>query len=212
MKVRQTSVEAPRLDFLIEVLTILATSFLFNIIPFAGPSNLLIASNAAVLASVDPWIVGLFVAIGSATAKFIHYLVMFFVGKHVSKERRKRLDENSEEIKRWAMPALFIVAATPLPDEPVVIPLGLLKYNPGKLFIAYFAGKLLIGVVGAYLGIYALQMFGSMLTRDIFIILSIIATVIITIVFLKVDLKKLAERILKRKIDFVPNKGEDTRE
>ena len=136
-------------------MTILATSFLFNIIPFAGPSNLLIASNAAVLASVEPYIVGIMVAIGSATAKFIHYLVMFFLGKHVSKERRKRLDENSEEIKKWAMPALFIVAATPLPDEPVVIPLGLLKYNPGKLFLAYFAGKLLIGVVGAYLGIYA---------------------------------------------------------
>lgn len=152
------------------------------------------------------------VATGSATAKFIHYLVMFFIGKHVSKERRKRLDENSEEIKKWAIPALFIVAATPLPDEPVVIPLGLLKYNPGKLFLAYFAGKLLIGVVGAYLGIYALQMFGSMFTQEVFIILSIVATVVITIVFLKVDIKKLAERILKRKIEFIPSKGEETRE
>lgn len=180
-------------------------SFLFNIIPFAGPSNLLIASNAAILANVDPWIVGLFVAIGSATAKFIHYLVMFFLGKHLSKVRRKRLDENSEKIKRWAMPALFIVAATPLPDEPIVIPLGLLKYNPGKLFLAYFAGKLLIGVVGAYLGIYAHQMFGSLINNEVYIILSIVATIIITIVFLKVDIRKLAERILKRKIEVIPS-------
>jgi membrane protein DedA with SNARE-associated domain len=211
MKVLPTSVEARPLDFLLEVLTILVTSFIFNLIPFAGPSNLLIASNAAVLASVEPYIVGIMVATGSATAKFIHYLVMFFLGKHVGKERRKRLDENSEEIKKWAIPALFIVAATPLPDEPIVIPLGLLKYNPGKLFLAYFAGKLLIGVVGAYLGIYALQMFGSMFTQEVFITLSIVATVVITIVFLKVDIKKLAERILKRKIEFIPSKGEETR-
>jgi membrane protein DedA with SNARE-associated domain len=193
-------------------LTILVTSFLFNIVPFAGPSNLLIASNAAVLTSVEPYIVGIMVATGSAAAKFIHYLVMFFLGKRVSKERRKRLDDNSKEIKKWAIPALFIVAATPIPDEPVVIPLGLLKYNPAKLFLAYFAGKLLIGVVGAYLGIYAYHMFGSLVSNEVYIILSIVATVAITIVFLKVDLKKLAERVLKKKIEFIPSKGEVTLE
>ena len=192
-------------------MTILVTSFLFNLIPFGGPSNLLIASNTAILTDVAPWLIGIIVATGSATAKFIHYLVMFFFGKHVSKERRKRLDDNSEEIKKWAMPALFIVAATPLPDEPVVIPLGLLKYNPAKLFGAYFAGKLLIGIAGAYLGIYAQHTFRYLFNSEVYIILSIIATVIITIVLLKVDLKQLAEKILKRKINLIPQQGEGTR-
>ena len=181
------------------------TSFVLNIIPFAGPSNLFIASNAAfVAADVDPFTIGLLVAFGSASAKFIHYLVTFFAGKYIGEKRRKRLDVASVKLKKYAMLALFVVAATPLPDEPVIIPLGLLRYNPAKLFLAYFAGKLLIGVVGAYLGKLTHEVFVSTISDEILMIISIIVTVVVTIVLLKVDVGKLAERMLKRKIKFFP--------
>jgi hypothetical protein len=32
----------------------------------------------------------------------------------------------------------FGSAATPIPDEPVAIPLGLTKYNPAKFLLAFF--------------------------------------------------------------------------
>jgi membrane protein DedA with SNARE-associated domain len=187
----------------IEIFGILLTSFLLNIIPFAGPSNLFIASNIALkMSSVDPLTIGLFVAVGSASAKFIHYMVMFFAGKHIGEKRRERLDAAAPKLKKWAFLALFVVAATPLPDEPVIIPLGLIRYNPGKLFLAYFSGKLLIGVIGAYLGVFTHEVFTSMIDENVLMIVSIVVTVIITIVLLKVDMMKLAERILKRKIAF----------
>jgi membrane protein DedA with SNARE-associated domain len=187
----------------IEIFGILLTSFLLNIIPFAGPSNLFIASNIALkMSSVDPLTIGLFVAVGSASAKFIHYMVMFFAGKHIGEKRRERLDAAAPKLKKWAFLALFVVAATPLPDEPVIIPLGLIRYNPGKLFLAYFSGKLLIGVIGAYLGVFTHEVFTSMIDENALMIVSIVVTVVITIVLLKVDVMKLAERILKRKIAF----------
>jgi membrane protein DedA with SNARE-associated domain len=187
----------------IDIFGILLTSFLLNIIPFAGPSNLFIASNIALkMSSVDPLTIGLFVAVGSASAKFIHYMVMFFAGKHIGEKRRERLDAAAPKLKKWAFLALFVVAATPLPDEPVIIPLGLIRYNPGKLFLAYFSGKLLIGVIGAYLGVFTHEVFTSMIDENALMIVSIVVTVIITIVLLKVDMMKLAERILKRKIAF----------
>lgn len=188
---------------MIEIFGILLTSFLLNIIPFAGPSNLFIASNIALkMSSVDPLTIGLFVAVGSASAKFIHYMVMFFAGKHIGEKRRERLDAAAPKLKKWAFLALFVVAATPLPDEPVIIPLGLIRYNPGKLFLAYFSGKLLIGVIGAYLGVFTHEVFTSMIDENALMIVSIVVTVVITIVLLKVDVMKLAERILKRKIAF----------
>lgn len=192
------------LEYILEVLTILTTSFLLNIIPFAGPSNLFIASSAAAVTNAEPFTIGLAVAFGSASAKFIHYIVTFFAGKYIGKERRKRLDAAALKLRKWAMPALFIVAATPLPDEPVIIPLGLLRYNPGKLFLAYFAGKLLVGVVGAYLGKFAHEMFRPIISDEALIIISIAATIIVTIILLKIDVTKLAERILKRKIETIP--------
>jgi membrane protein DedA with SNARE-associated domain len=192
-----------KLGSVIEIFGILLTSFLLNIIPFAGPSNLFIASNIALkMSSVDPLTIGLFVAVGSASAKFIHYMVMFFAGKHIGEKRRERLDAAAPKLKKWAFLALFVVAATPLPDEPVIIPLGLIRYNPGKLFLAYFSGKLLIGVIGAYLGVFTHEVFTSMIDENVLMIVSIVVTVVITIVLLKVDVMKLAERILKRKIAF----------
>jgi membrane protein DedA with SNARE-associated domain len=181
------------------------TSFLLNIIPFAGPSNLFIASNAAIAAiDVDPFTIGTAVAVGSASAKFIHYLITFFAGRYIGEQRRKKLDAESAKLKKWAMLALFVVAASPLPDEPVIIPLGLLKYNPAKLFIAYLAGKLLIGVVGAFLGKFGHAMFESAVSDQVLMVISIIVTIVVTIVLLKVDITKLAERILKRKIRLTP--------
>jgi membrane protein DedA with SNARE-associated domain len=187
------------LDLLIELLTILLTSFALNLIPFASPSNLLIAYNAALLGTADPISIGFLVAIGAAIAKFIHYIVTFFISGHIGEQRRKRLDAVAPRLRRWGFVALFIVAATPIPDEPVVIPLGLLKYNPAKFFLAYFAGKLSITVAGAYLGRLGEDLLASVISQEAIIIVSIVLTIAITVMLLKVDVEKITQKVLRRK-------------
>ena len=192
---------------IIEFIIIFLTGFGFNLIPFAGPSNLLIASTAAIgLGNADVGtliIIGLLIALGAALAKGIHYMVTFFVSGHLSQKRQARLNADAHKIRKWAFPLLFIVAATPLPDEPVVIPLGLMKYSPAKFFSAYFLGKLTIAVAGAFIGQEANNLFSGWLSPEqIFvssIIVSIVLTVVITLILLKVDLGKLAEKYLHRK-------------
>jgi membrane protein DedA with SNARE-associated domain len=184
---------------LIELLTILFTSFGLNLIPFAGPSNLLIASNAALLTDADPASIGLLVAFGAATAKFIHYIITFFISAHLGEQRRKRLETVAPRLRRWGLIALFAVAATPLPDEPVIIPLGLLKYNPIKFFAAYFAGKLSITVAGAYLGRFGQDLLAPIISQEALTIISIILTIVIAIILLKVDVEGLVRKILGRK-------------
>jgi membrane protein DedA with SNARE-associated domain len=187
---------------LVELLVVLATAFGFNLIPFAGPSNLLIASNAALLlGNSDPWIlvaIGFIVAIGASLAKSVHYLVTFFVGKHLKGKQRERLDEDASKLKRWAFWLLFIAAATPVPDEPVVIPLGLMKYSPSKFFTAFFLGKLSITVIGAFLGAWTKSALSEWLSPELAVILSIVLTIVVTVILLKVDVGKIAERIVKK--------------
>jgi membrane protein DedA with SNARE-associated domain len=188
---------------IIEFIIVFLTSFGFNLIPFAGPSNLLIASTAAIsLGNTDPAtlvLIGVFIALGAASAKGIHYMVTFFVSRHLSQKRQARLDADAAKVKRWAMPLLFLVAATPLPDEPVVIPLGLMKYSPAKFFLSYFLGKLIISVAGAFLGMEAINLFSGWLSPEVLIAISIILTVAITVILLKVDLGKLAMKYMKKK-------------
>ena len=188
---------------LIELLVVLLSSFGFNLIPFAGPSNLFIASNFALILGVaDPATlvaIGFLVALGAALAKSIHYLVTFFVSKHLSGKQRQRLDVKALKVKRWAFLLLFVAAATPIPDEPVIIPLGLLKYSPVKFFSVFFLGKLSITVVGAFLGSWTKSTFSEWLSLEAMIALSIVLTIVVTVILLKVDVGKLAERFLKRK-------------
>lgn len=188
---------------IIEFVIIFLTAFGFNLIPFAGPSNLLIASTAAIgLGNADAStliLIGVSIALGAALAKGIHYMVTFFISGHLSPKRQARLDADAAKIKRWAMPLLFLVAASPLPDEPVVIPLGLMKYSPAKFFLSYFLGKLTIAVAGAFIGQEASNLFSGWLSPEVMVAISIILTIVITIILLKVDLGKLAERFLKKK-------------
>lgn len=193
----------------IELLLVFATSFGLNLIPFAGPSNLLIASTAAIgLSNPDPVsiaLVAVLVALAAALAKGIHYMVTFFVSGHLSQKRQARLNKDAHYIRRYAFLLLFLAAATPIPDEPIVIPLGLMKYSPSKFFISYFLGKFSIALMGVILGYWAggaiERRFGLSpdATFILSIVVSIILTIIVTVILLRVDMDKLAEKYLHRK-------------
>jgi membrane protein DedA with SNARE-associated domain len=195
------------MTLIIEFIIIFLTGFAFNLIPFAGPSNLLIASTAAIgLGNADVTtlvIVGFLIALGATLAKGIHYMITFFVSGRLNQKRQERLNDDAHKIKKWAFPLLFLVAATPLPDEPIVIPLGLMKYSPTKFLSAYFLGKLTIAVAGAFIGQEASNLFSGWFTPEqmfvVSIVVSIILTVVITVILLKVDIGKLSEKYLNRK-------------
>jgi membrane protein YqaA with SNARE-associated domain len=187
-----------KMALLIELLSVLLVSFGINMIPFASPSNLLVASSAALLVDSDPVSIGVLVALGATSAKLIHYAISFFVGKHVGEKRRKRLETAAAKARRWAALAVFIAAVTPIPDDPVTIPLGLMKYSPVKFAVSYFAGKLLVTVIGAFLGGFGEQILSGYVSQVVLAIISIVLTIAITVVLLKIDLSQIAERILRK--------------
>jgi membrane protein DedA with SNARE-associated domain len=187
-----------RMAILIELFSVILISFGMNLIPFASPSNLLIASNAALLVNTDPLSIGVLVALGATCAKLIHYAILFFIGKHVGEERRRRLDAAASKMRRWAFLAVFIAAATPIPDEPVIVPLGLTKYNPGKFSLAFFSGKFCVAVLGAYLGGLGEELLSGFISQVALVVISIVLTIVITVILLRVDLSGIAERILKK--------------
>jgi membrane protein DedA with SNARE-associated domain len=188
---------------IIEFIILFAFSLGVNAIPFAGPSNLLIPTwfpNLIVNADAPTLvIVGFLVALGAALAKGSHYMITFFISGRLSEKRRKRLDADAAKVKRWAFPLLFIAAATPIPDEPIVIPLGLMKYSPAKFFTAYFLGKLTVAVAGAFLGGFIETSISGWLSQEVMIVISVVLTIVVTIILLKVDLGKLTQKFLKKK-------------
>jgi membrane protein YqaA with SNARE-associated domain len=190
----------------IELIVAFLTAIGFNLIPFAGPSNLLIAADFASALQCDfntLLLLGFLIALGASLAKSVHYTVTFFISKHLSQKRQQQLDSEGQKVKRWAFLLLYAAAATPIPDEPIVIPLGLMKYSPAKFFSAFFLGKLTITIAGAFFGTWTKEW----IDPYVMIALSIVLTIIITVVMFKVDFEKLAQRIFKRKLQ-VPKSEE----
>jgi membrane protein DedA with SNARE-associated domain len=187
-----------KMALLIELLGVLLVSFGITMIPFASPSNLLVASSAALLVDSDPLSIGVLVALGATSAKLIHYTISFFVGQHVGEKRRKRLEAAAAKTRRWAALAVFVAAVTPIPDDPVIIPLGLMKYSPARFAVFYFAGKALVTVIGAFLGGFGEQLLSGYVSQVVLAIISIALTITITVVLLKIDLSQITEKILKK--------------
>jgi membrane protein YqaA with SNARE-associated domain len=186
----------------IEFLITFAVAFALNLIPFFGPSNLLIASTAAI-GMVNPdfgslIIIAFLIALGAALAKGIHYMITFFISGRLGEKNRKKLDAEAIKVRRWAFALLYLVAATPIPDEPIVIPLGLLKYSPVKFFTAYFLGKITITLAGVFLGSWIESNFSRWLSPITLVAISIVLTIIITLIMFKVDVGKYAKRIIEK--------------
>jgi membrane protein YqaA with SNARE-associated domain len=186
----------------VEFLITFLVAFGLNLIPFFGPSNLLVASTAAI-GLVNPdfsalILLAFLIALAAALAKGIHYMLTFFVSGHLSEKNRKKLDAEASKVKRWAFLLLYLAAATPIPDEPIVIPLGLLKYSPTKFFTSYFLGKITITVAGVFLGSWAEANFSGLLNPLEMVAISIVLTIIITVIMFKVDMGKIAEKTLKK--------------
>ncbi len=184
--------------FTLGYLGVFMFSFLLNMLPFMSPSNIIIAGVAgANLPWADPIIVGFLIAVAAALAKLIHFCVTFFAGKAL-KFSESRLEGYRQKAGRFGPLLIFLAAVSPIPDDPVIIPFGLMKYNPLKFFLFYFAGKMIVTTVGAELGstisLTLVDVLGSPALAGISGALTLAATYVLA----KVDVEEATEHVLYR--------------
>jgi len=153
------------------------------------------------------WIAGA-AGIGSAIGEFSGYL-LGFGGRRVIGERYKRKMEFLMKVfDRFGSIAIFLFALTPLPDDLLFIPLGVMRYNFVKAFFPALVGKFFMNLVVAYSGRFSIQ-----IIRDIFgvesgwisaligMILAIVLLVTVFIIMFKVDWEKFFEKYITKKED-----------
>ena len=171
-------------------------SFLLNLLPFMSPSNLIIAGVVgANLSWANPIVVGFLIAIAASLAKLIHFFASSFAGK-VLKVSESRLEGYRHRANKIGPALIFLAAVSPVPDDPVIIPLGLMKYNPVKFFAFYFAGKMIVTTLGASVGSGISLTLVDVLGSPLLAVLSVALTLAATYILTKVDLEDLTERVL----------------
>ena len=176
-------------------LGVFTVTLALNILPFTSPSNLIIAGAVAFLfPAMNPVLVGVTVAIAASLSKTAHYYVASYIGTRTGSKAQK-LGSYGKSLGRWGALAAFVAAASPIPDDPVVIPLGMTRYSPAKFFTAYLIGKALISIGGAYLGRQSVLALEAAFPSNWYILATAVASILIASILLKADLQVLTSKL-----------------
>jgi len=153
-------------------------SVLGNVLPFMPiPYLATIFLTAANFPEIDPTLLGLVSGLGGGVGKLVTYMMGRGAASIVDipEERMKAL---RKLLGSYGALAAFILAATPSPDDIVMIPLGMIKYDMLKYFVAVTCGKIVISLATAYSG----KMIGVFLGGTNYLITTIVSVVILIVV------------------------------
>ena len=154
----------------------------------------------------DPFLIAIAAGLGSAVGEFSGYLLGFYGRKVISPERRRKMEFMVKVFDRFGPITIFLFALTPLPDDLLFIPLGIMHYNLLRAFIPALIGKMSMNFIVAYSGRYAIQ-----IIRDIFGersdwiavllggFLGIGLLIIVMVVMFKVDWEKVFMKYVEEK-------------
>lgn len=104
------------------------------------------------VAGWDPLMLTISAGLGSAIGEIAGYLLGYYGRRIISSDRQRKMDYLLKILGKYTPFALFIFALTPLPDDLLFIPLGILRYNLLKAFIPSLLGKLLMCYILASFG------------------------------------------------------------
>jgi membrane protein YqaA with SNARE-associated domain len=153
----------------------------------------------------DPLLLGLFAGLGATIGEFSGYLIGLGGRKAIGEKYKKKMDVLMRlfKRKRFGPVVIFIFALTPLPDDLIFIPLGVMRYSMIAAFIPALLGKFLSSLIIAYAGRFSLQAIGGIFGAEgegmsllIGTILAVVLLVVVFVIMLKVDWERIAEKYL----------------
>ena len=166
--------------------------FAINMIPFLSPSNMVLSFAAVLTFTIigpvgilEAISIGIIVAITATLAKLIHFFIVRGSRVVLSEARLRSLDAEKQRVEKWGALALFIAAASPVPDDPLIVYVGLTKYNTVKFVLSYFPGKAAFTIAGALIALYGLELGGGFFESAPIVVASIALTAIITGILFK---------------------------
>ena len=145
----------------------------------------------------DPLWIAVAAGLGSAIGEFSGYLIGMGGRKVISDRYKKRMDFLVKLFKKYGPIAIFIFALTPLPDDLLFIPLGVIRYSLLRAFIPALLGKFFSNLIIAYSGRLSLEIVkrifgveGEGTSLLVGTVIGIVLLIIVLIIMFKVDWEK----------------------
>jgi membrane protein YqaA with SNARE-associated domain len=147
--------------------------------------------------SFDPLLIAIAAGIGSAIGEFSGYLLGVGGRKVIGDRYKKRMGFITKLFKKYGSIAIFIFALTPLPDDLLFIPLGVMRYSLLRAFVPAVLGKFFSNLIIAYSGRLSLDIVknifgveGEGTSLIVGTVIGVVLLVIVIIIMFKFDWEK----------------------
>ena len=163
-------------------------SVLGNLVPFLPVPYLIpIFLLSEVL---EPFLVGISVGIGASLGKCVSYAIGRGGRAVLNEKKKKELECFGNMLGKYGAIAVYLFASLPLPDDIIVMPFGIIKYNFRKFFVALLLGKLTLGMLVAYTARYSFEYAKIFIGRGELlpsIVASVVLMLIVTWIIYKIN-------------------------
>ncbi len=147
---------------------------------------------------LDPFFVAVSGGLGSAFGEFSGYVLGYYGRKVVSEERRRKMDYMVKVFDRYGSVAIFLFALTPLPDDLLFIPLGVMRYSFLRAFLPALFGKMLMTFILAYSGQQSIAIIKTLFAGSglLGIVITLALLIIIIAAMIKIDWENIFEKYI----------------
>ena len=145
---------------------------------------------------LDPLFVAISGGLGAALGEFSGYALGYYGRKVVSEKRRRKMDYMLRVFNRYGPVTIFLFALTPLPDDLLFIPLGVMRYPFLKAFVPALLGKMLMTFVLAYSGQQSIDLIMSLFGEAGWIgtVVTTALLILVIVAMIRIDWEKLFEK------------------
>jgi membrane protein YqaA with SNARE-associated domain len=151
---------------------------------------------------LDPMLIAISSGLGSAVGEFSGYLLGYYGQAILSDIQKRKMEFILKVFNRYGSITVFIFALTPLPDDLLIIPLGIMRYSFVKVLLPCLLGKIFMSLILAYGGAMSIGFIQNILGEEGGMwstVISTITLIIIIVAMLKIDWEKF---LLKRGLKF----------
>jgi membrane protein DedA with SNARE-associated domain len=183
---------------------IFTVSFLGNLLFFIPlPYLIIVFALSSPIFGFNPVLLAIASALGAAIAKLITYSIGYESRHLLTEHRRRKLEYARWLVGHHGMLIIFLFAATPLPDDVLYIPLGIMSYSPVKFFTAVLAGKIILTLIVSYSGHYSIKWLMFFLHEGgwLGVVITVIFIALSIYLTLKVDWEKICLTFFSDKVE-----------
>ena len=149
--------------------------------------------------NLNPLILGFVSGLGATIGEISSYLLGRASRRALNSEQLTKLQLVRRLVERYGFLTIILFAVTPLPDDVLLVSLGMIDYDLKNLVVSVWIGKTVLATLLAYAGFYGIEFFSSLYESVgwFSVFMSLLLLAVIIVVMLRVDW----EKVLKKTID-----------